>query len=102
EPLTSTWHWQVGDTATFIGEQQLAPETARDCDRVRCWVTVTDGHVIVSSEAAETVLRFGAQCDDENVCTDDTCAPGGGCAHADNTADCSDANPCNGVEVCAE
>ena len=38
-------------------------------------------------------------CDDKNACTDDTCDPKKGCAHANNKAACDDGNPCTS-DVC--
>jgi hypothetical protein len=33
-------------------------------------------------------------CDDDNPCTSDSCAPGTGCVHADTSSACDDGNPC--------
>lgn len=40
-------------------------------------------------------------CADGNVCTDDVCVPGQGCAHANNTAPCDDDSSCSSNDVCA-
>ncbi len=40
-------------------------------------------------------------CDDENVCTDDTCGKDGVCVHANNTLPCDDGNACTGSDTCA-
>ena len=40
-------------------------------------------------------------CDDKNACTDDTCDPKKGCAHANNKAACDDGNPCTTGDWCA-
>lgn len=40
-------------------------------------------------------------CDDDNVCTNDTCDPVTGCKHANNTADCSDGSLCTLVDKCS-
>ncbi len=42
-----------------------------------------------------------ADCDDDNVCTDDSCDPMTGCVHAPNMADCDDANSCTLGDHCA-
>jgi hypothetical protein len=39
-------------------------------------------------------------CDDSNVCTNDTCV-GGFCQYANNSAPCSDGNPCTVSDVCS-
>ena len=42
-------------------------------------------------------------CNDENVCTDDTCTEGIGCEYVNNDENaCADADACNGVEACVE
>src|SRR5262249_36141862 len=40
-------------------------------------------------------------CDDSNLCTDDICDPSTGCSHVDNSALCSDDNPCTTGDYCA-
>ena len=42
-------------------------------------------------------------CDDENTCTDDTCAPESGCLFVSNDDnDCSNEDACDGLESCVE
>ena len=41
-------------------------------------------------------------CDDANVCTDDTCDPVDGCQHTNNTAICDDGNPCTITDICQD
>ena len=44
-----------------------------------------------------------ALCDDQNVCTNDVCAPiAGGCSNAHNDAPCDDGVACTNGDVCAE
>ncbi|HYJ09952.1 MAG TPA: carbohydrate binding domain-containing protein, partial [Polyangiaceae bacterium] len=40
-----------------------------------------------------------AHCDDDNVCTDDTCNAGS-CENTNNTATCDDENACTSADVC--
>jgi hypothetical protein len=40
-------------------------------------------------------------CDDANVCTNDSCVPATGCAHANNTSACNDGNACTTSDTCA-
>lgn len=40
-------------------------------------------------------------CDDANVCTDDTCNPETGCVHTANDAACDDLNPCTLGDHCS-
>ena len=41
-----------------------------------------------------------ADCDDGNLCTDDSCDPAKGCAHLFNDRPCDDANPCTSQDHC--
>ena len=49
--------------------------------------------ICVSGEAVD--------CEDYNVCTDDSCAPDAGCINAPNTVACEDGNVCTESDVCA-
>src|SRR5262249_54793655 len=40
-------------------------------------------------------------CNDGNVCTDDSCNPATGCVSTPNTAPCEDGNPCTTRDTCA-
>ena len=40
-------------------------------------------------------------CNDGNICTDDTCNPATGCVHTNNTAPCDDGNACTTSDQCA-
>ena len=40
-------------------------------------------------------------CDDGNVCTTDSCLPGAGCSHVNNTLPCSDDSVCTSGDKCA-
>jgi cysteine-rich repeat protein len=43
-------------------------------------------------------------CDDLNVCTDDTCGPGGSgmvCGHDNNALQCDDEDPCTEADLCS-
>jgi len=42
-----------------------------------------------------------SDCDDGNVCTDDTCNAAGICEHANNTAPCDDGNACTTADACS-
>src|SRR5207244_3989468 len=41
-------------------------------------------------------------CDDHNVCTDDSCDPETGCIHTNNTLPCDDGNGCTVGDACVE
>ena len=40
-------------------------------------------------------------CNDSNICTNDSCTPGTGCVHTNNTSSCSSGNPCTINDTCA-
>ena len=40
-------------------------------------------------------------CDDANICTDDSCDPATGCVNANNTASCDDGDACTTADTCA-
>jgi hypothetical protein len=40
-------------------------------------------------------------CDDGDLCTDDNCVPGAGCAHTPNSVVCDDGDACTSNDVCA-
>ncbi|MBI3834995.1 MAG: hypothetical protein HY287_11760 [Planctomycetes bacterium] len=40
-------------------------------------------------------------CNDHNVCTDDSCIPASGCHHANNASACDDGNACTTNDTCA-
>jgi hypothetical protein len=40
-------------------------------------------------------------CNDDNVCTDDTCDPVAGCVHMSNAASCDDGNACTTGDTCS-
>ncbi len=45
---------------------------------------------------------LAANCQDGNVCTDDSCMPGEGCVHAPNTKGCTDDNVCTLKDQCVD
>ena len=50
----------------------------------------------------EPVLGGSApNCDDGNVCTDDSCNPASGCVNANNIASCDDGDACTTADTCA-
>ena len=49
---------------------------------------------------AQCVSGSPLACDDQNGCTDDTCAPEVGCVFTANEADCEDGNECTNLDMC--
>jgi hypothetical protein len=62
-----------------------------------------DGNACTSGDVCGGGSCGGApvDCDDTNVCTDDSCDPATGCHHEANTAPCSDGDPCTTGDTCA-
>src|SRR4029077_1560013 len=65
----------------------------------------SDGNVcngVETCQAGACVAGTALNCNDNNVCTTDTCDPVAGCQHTPvtNGTSCSDGNVCNGVETC--
>ncbi len=63
----------------------------------------SDGDACTTSdECVNGACEPGPQvdCDDGNVCTDDSCGPGGVCAHAPNAGGCDDGNECTVGDHC--
>ena len=52
-------------------------------------------------EAGECNGYVAPDCDDDDVCTTDSCDPVSGCVHALNTAPCDDEDACTTVDVCS-
>ena len=62
------------------------------------------GRSFVDPEIAvrvEEVQQKDEQCDDENLCTDDSCSVLNECAHLPNALPCDDGSFCNGADTCA-
>ncbi len=55
-----------------------------------------------TSEFCDKFNCLDMDCNDGNVCTDDSCDPNTGCQHTDNTASCDDNNACTVGDVCAD
>ncbi len=53
-----------------------------------------------ASDSCESCTT-NAECDDDNICTDDVCSVGI-CEYTNNTADCDDGLFCTGSDVCVE
>lgn len=54
----------------------------------------------VPSDAATPECERNVDCDDENVCTDDSCVDGA-CVNVNNTATCSDGDACTSEDTCS-
>jgi uncharacterized delta-60 repeat protein len=70
---------------------------------------VAAGVVNADTNSDIALVRYGVamcvggvplDCDDSNVCTDDSCDPATGCVNAPNTASCNDGNACTTNDGC--
>ena len=64
----------------------------------------TDGNACTTTDSCAGGTCVGGpppNCNDANVCTDDSCDPATGCVHTPNTAPCDDANACTTADTCA-
>jgi hypothetical protein len=88
--------------------------TADTCDpKTGCaWplaASCDDGNACTVGDACGVVIGKGASClpgtkalacNDNNVCTTDSCDPKSGCVFSNTTAACDDGNPCTGSDAC--
>jgi len=59
----------------------------------------TSGDTCADSQCAGGAAVF---CDDQNVCTDDSCDPAAGCVFTNNQEECDDLNECTTGDVCGD
>lgn len=65
----------------------------------------TDGNACTSGDLCQSgscVSGALLNCNDNKVCTDDSCDPQTGCVNANNTQECNDNNACTLGDVCAD
>ncbi|MCJ2555482.1 MAG: hypothetical protein LN410_04740, partial [Candidatus Thermoplasmatota archaeon] len=63
-----------------------------------------DGDACTTADTCSLGICVGGaapDCDDANVCTDDSCDPGTGCVNTDNIAPCDDGDACTTADTCA-
>src|SRR5207253_6869352 len=64
----------------------------------------TDGNACTTADTCGGGVCVGGpapNCNDANVCTDDSCDPATGCVNTPNTAPCTDGNACTTADTCA-
>src|SRR5947208_2846994 len=64
----------------------------------------TDGNACTTADTCAGGVCVGgpaSNCNDANVCTDDSCDPATGCVNTPNTAACTDGNACTTADTCA-
>ncbi len=68
-------------------------------------VACDDGNECTSGDDCSTgkcvgIAMAASACNDDNPCTDDSCLPVAGCAHAPNLLGCNDGDPCTAGDFC--
>ena len=74
------------------------------CQHVDNTDPCSDGNACTTNDTCAAGVCVGGlapNCDDSNVCTDDSCNPASGCVHTNNTVTCDDANACTTNDTCA-
>jgi hypothetical protein len=73
------------------------------CSHEALWgVECVDGNPCTVADHCESDVCTGSivDCDDDNICTDDTCDETGGCVFTANAATCDDGDPCTVADQC--
>ncbi|NUN14542.1 MAG: lamin tail domain-containing protein, partial [Myxococcales bacterium] len=79
-------------------------DSAAGCENNNNTVACNDGNACTGGDVCSGgVCLAGAliDCDDTNVCTDDSCEPATGCVYVNNTVPCDDNNACTSGDVCS-
>jgi len=64
-----------------------------------------DGDACTTADTCSGGVCVGGpplDCDDQNVCTDDSCDPASGCVYVNNTDPCDDGDPCTINDICTD
>jgi hypothetical protein len=98
---TGEFFW--GTEAAGVGTVTNLTIHVRTCDGD---ADCDDGLFCNGAETCDTstgacVPGTAPDCDDGNVCTDDSCDPPTGCVHVNNTAPCDDGDACTTNDTCA-
>ncbi len=78
-------------------------DPAEGCAHVSANAACDDGNACTVAdhcEAGQCVAGAGLDCNDDNICTNDTCDPKQGCIHQLNSAPCDDKDVCTTGDHC--
>ncbi|HYS54558.1 MAG TPA: post-COAP-1 domain-containing protein [Thermoanaerobaculia bacterium] len=81
-----------------------ACDPASGCTHTNNTASCDDGNACTTNDTCAGGTCVGGpapNCNDNNVCTDDSCNPATGCVHINNTAPCNDGNACTTNDTCA-
>jgi hypothetical protein len=76
---------------------------ATGCVHTNNTAPCSDGNACTTNDTCAGGTCVGGPlltCNDGNLCTDDSCNPATGCVFTNNTAACSDGNPCTQGDIC--
>jgi len=102
------------DKGTCLGGPALLCNDANPCTDDSCdpakgcksspnTAACDDGNPCTVSEQCQggwCLAGAPKDCNDSNICTDDSCNPATGCVHAGNTLPCNDFDPCTVTDTC--
>ncbi len=80
-------------------------DSAAGCTNVANTEPCDDGDECTTGDRCSEKSCEGGEarsCDDQNECTDDTCAPASGCINEANTAACEDGDACTSNDACSD
>ena len=102
QPLDYSFHWTFNGGPEEAWPQTLPAGTVTHCDVVTCrtMAATADGSYSVGSNTASEAFPLGPGCDDDDPCTEASCAAGGGCSSAFHEGPCDDGDPCSEGEHC--
>ena len=111
-PLASRPAWCLASTGypSYLTTRVNLPASAAGQTIVLRWHVGSDSSTGAAGQNIDTILVTDSvnqcnqstpvDCNDNNPCTDDSCAPATGCAHTDNTNACDDGSVCTTGDVC--
>jgi cysteine-rich repeat protein len=79
-------------------------DPAIGCVNTNNTLPCNDGNACTTADTCSDGVCVGGpppNCDDGNLCTDDSCDPAIGCVNTNNTAPCDDDNACTQTDVCS-
>jgi cysteine-rich repeat protein len=79
-------------------------DPATGCVNTNNTLPCNDGNACTTGDTCSDGVCVGGpppNCDDGNLCTDDSCDPAIGCVNTNNTAPCNDDNACTQTDVCS-
>lgn len=90
-----------GQTGAYLFDD-LHFEPVSSCTGVLNTTACEDNNACTQGAACfNGTCGTAVDCNDGNVCTDDSCNPASGCVHTNNNASCNDSNACTTYDTCS-